>query len=223
MRNRCGFRFLVFGGLVASLTLFMAPASASVIVGFSGKVVPLTVPASLQPYFAGNDTFTGSYVLDTTVIATGVGGVKTFTNVVRDFQVSFQNTLGQSYTGDGGRVQQYANAGGTTEFFAMKLGNGQGTVAGDDAGAFALRDINFDLRGADLFLTETELNRSLAYADLGYARVTFAFTDGASVGYVIAGLDAYSTSESVVPVPFALMLMLVPGAVLIRRHVHCVV
>ena len=178
--------------ILASL-LLLPSLSHAVTVSFDGVIDQFNVGP-----FAGGDSFSGSFTLDESIMASGV--LNTYDGVVDDFQVTIAGVL---FTGENGSVQQFSSANGATDFWTLSLGGAQGSVAGT-VGVDTITSIYFDWRGSDLFGDPTILAHDLATADFNYRRVTFGFDTSDSI--IDNAQNISFGSLQAVPVPAAVWL-----------------
>ncbi|NKB21646.1 MAG: hypothetical protein GKS01_14230 [Alphaproteobacteria bacterium] len=144
---------------------------ADVIINYTGSVDnfnsgPFTVGAAI----------TGQIILDETVVPVGVNN--TFNNVITSFTFHVAEpgvSGGLTYTGSGGRVQQFIGV-GLTEFVSVAIGGvAGGTFTSPVFNDFSAASFDIDFRGADLFGDPTTLATNLTEADFSRSFLTFNF------------------------------------------------
>lgn len=185
-------------------------AQAAVVITYTGSVDNF----NFGPFTRGA-AITGEIVLDTSIVPTVVGGTHTFSNVISSFTMNIAEPTGTlTYTGSGGRVQQFIGAGGT-QFLSLGLGgNPGGTITGPLFNGFTPVGFGIDFRGDPdaLFADPAVLATGLTELDFSRSFLTFNLDKpGAGVLeklMVERRLDTvtFSGSASGVPGPAALAL-----------------
>ena len=173
----------------------ISTASQAVTVSFSGVMDGFNAGP-----FSGGTAFTGSFILDESVAATG--GVSTFSGAVDNFMLEID---GNVFTGNNGTARQFSSASGATDFFTVDIGGANGSVSGI-AGLDVFTGFSVDWRGPNLFSDTTVLAHDLTVADFGYTRVIFGFNSLASDSVIDNASVINFGSVSAVPVPAAVWL-----------------
>ncbi len=179
-------------------TLLLSSASShAVLVTFDGTI------SNFNPGpFSGGEAFSGSFVMDESVTATG-SSIKTFSAALDSFTL----TVGTfTFSGENGRIQQFSSSGGATDFLSLSLGGSTGTVSGN-VGSFALTKVTMDWRGGNLFTDRSILAHDLVTTDFGYRRTTFTFSDTSTNSTAINSSSTITVGPlTSVPVPAAAWL-----------------
>jgi len=173
----------------------ISTASQAVTVSFSGVMDGFNAGP-----FSGGTAFSGSFMLDESVVATG--GVSTFSGAVDNFVLEID---GNVFTGNNGNVQQFSSASGATDFFTIDIGGSNGSVSGT-VGPDVFTGFSVDWRGSNLFADTTVLAHDLTTADFSYTRVIFEFNDLISESVIDNASVINFGSVSAVPVPAAVWL-----------------
>lgn len=173
----------------------ISTASQAVTVSFSGVMDGFNAGP-----FSGGTAFTGSFILDESVAATG--GVSTFSGAVDNFMLEID---GNVFTGNNGTARQFSSASGATDFFTVDIGGANGSVSGI-AGLDVFTGFSVDWRGPNLFSDTTVLAHDLTVADFGYTRVVFGFNNLTSESVIDNASVINFGSVSAVPVPAAVWL-----------------
>lgn len=193
-------------------------AASPVTVDFTGAVDlfnygPLTPSTPLY----------GHIVLDDTVVATGPNN--SFDNVILSFSMTVQESGGDVvFTGSGGRVQQFSNSAGTTDFISLGLGGLAGGTITGSAGGLDATSFGLDLRGPDLFVDPTILATGLTTSDFTYRYLTLHFNATGVAGLMVErSLDTLTFSgirqTASIPAPpaAALLVLAIAGLAAGRR------
>lgn len=194
------YRFVKIFALLFFLPMLVAGSvRADVIINYTG-----TVDNFNSGPFTSGAAITGQIVLDETVVATGVNN--TFNNVITSFSFHVAEpgvSGGLTYTGSGGRVQQFSNAGGTTDFLSVALNGSNGSFSGPSHNGYTPLSFDIDFRGADLFSDPTILASNLTEADFSRSFLSFTFGHPtlANALMVERGLDTVSFTSDSVPEP----------------------
>ncbi len=152
--------------------------------------------------FTSGAAITGQIVLDETVVATGVNN--SFNNVITSFTFHVAEpgvSGGLTYTGSGGRVQQFIGA-GPTEFVSVALGGGAGgTFTSPSFNGYSAASFDIDFRGADLFSDPTVLATNLTEADFSRSFLSFTFSHATLPNSLMVerALDTVSFANDSVP------------------------
>lgn len=198
---------------LAILIACMAPvtAQAAVVISYTGTVDQF----NFGPFTRGA-AITGEIVLDTSVTPTEFGGTYSFSNVISSFSMTIAELTGPvTYTGSGGRVQQFIGA-SDTQFLQLGLGgNPGGTITGPLFNGFTPTAFGIDFRGDPdaLFADPGVLATGLTELDFSRSFLTFNLDKpGAGVLeklMVERRLDTvtFSGTASGVPGPAALALL----------------
>ena len=173
----------------------ISTASQAVTVSFSGVMDGFNAGP-----FSGGTAFTGSFILDESVAATG--GVSTFSGAVDNFMLEID---GNVFTGNNGTARQFSSASGATDFFTVNIGGANGSVSGI-AGLDVFTGFSVDWRGPNLFSDTTVLAHDLTVADFSYTRVVFGFNNLTSESVIDNASVINFGSVSAVPVPAAVWL-----------------
>jgi len=124
--------------------------------------------------FSGGTSFSGSFTLDESVIATGLNN--NFSGVVDNFQLTIG---GIDFSGENGIVNQFSSINDDRDFFTLLLGagtgSGNGSVVNTVVGEHTFNGVSFDWRGANLFDDPTVLAHDLTEEDFDFRRVVFRF------------------------------------------------
>lgn len=192
------FRSLIVGvSLLMAMTAgFSAVRAAPVTVTFSGLVDQFNF-GPLTPF----STLSGEIVLDDTVIPTGVNN--NFGNVILSLTLTVDDPGGQLvFTGSGGRVQQFSNAAGTTDFIQIGLGGTAGGTLSGAANGIDLESFGIDFRGPALFGDPTILATGLSEGDFSYSFTTLNFDAPGLAGLAVErALNTVTFSGEPGPIP----------------------
>lgn len=197
--------------------LVMGSSRADVIINYTGSVDNF----NSGPFTSGA-AISGQIVLDDTVVATGVNN--TFNNVITSFSFHVAEpgvSGGITYTGSGGRIQQFSSAGGTTDFLSVSLNGSNGSFAGPSHNGYTPLSFDIDFRGANLFTDPTVLATNLTEADFSRSFLSFNFSHPtlSNALMVERSLDTVSFTSDSVPEPgTALVLSVGVLAVVINRR-----
>ncbi|PCI60398.1 MAG: hypothetical protein COB35_09105 [Gammaproteobacteria bacterium] len=168
--------------LVVLVSSFVSMAHAGLIVTFSGNV------NNFNPGpFENTADYSGSFTLDDTITPTGANN--NFTGAVINFTLDVIETTGTTtFTGTGGKLQQFSSGSGATDFITIALGGTNGSVTGSTSfkyidtktgllttSLFTLKTIKFDLRGSSLFGSPLIVASNLNTSDFSYRRFVMDF------------------------------------------------
>lgn len=168
--------------LALLMSSFVNIAYAGIIVSFSGNLSNFNP----GPFEKTADYF-GSFTLDENIIPTGA--TNNFYGVVNNFTLDVVETTGTiTFTGTGGKLQQFSSGSGATDFISIALGGSNGSVSGSTSfeytdtqtgqlttSLFSLKTISFDLRGSNLFGSPLIVASNLNTSDFGYRRFVMDF------------------------------------------------
>ncbi len=185
------------------LTLFSSAAQA-VVVTFSG-----TMDGFNAGPFSGGTDFSGSFVMDESVVPTSIGN-KRFIGALNDLVIDIGGTL---FTGGNGEILQNSSASGATDFFSLSVTDVTGSIGSDIFTRFQV-----DWRGPNLFDDNAVLASDLTAADFNYRRVVFQF-NGTYLDAVIDNASQINFGPSSVPVPPAILLFFTGLFVLVATRV----
>lgn len=178
----------------AILTMFSSMSHA-VIVNFSGDI-PFFNPGP----FTYGQSFTGSFTLDESIIATPT--TNRFVGAVDNFTL---NVAGNIFTGENGDANQLV---GGDDILLITIGgvSNIGSVSGQIGGNL-FTGFSFDLRGVDLFSAPSILANNLVTSDFNYVSYVFGF--GSSSNSTIGRgntITSLNFTPSSVPVPSTVWL-----------------
>lgn len=175
-------------------------------------------------------SYSGSFELDDTVIATGRGS-KYFNGALDNFSI----TIGSdTFGGSDGRHMQLTSADGTGGFLAGRMDSSFGSVFGSYNG-YDFVGMTYDFRGAaaDFFLDSNPVNmtndifRNTLTNDFGYARMYLHFKDslGNSFNTLAIKFDSLAFSDGAnitasLPEPASLALILTALPFLRKRRLN---
>lgn len=188
-------KIMGLGGL-----MLWAGVSSAATVNFSGVI---DFPGLNGPV-ANNTAFTGSLILDESVVPTVTAPL------IRDFSGAADsltlNIGGFTFSGENGNVRQ-TEGGGSNDIFGISFNTAFGsTVSGDYSGQ-AITGLLLDWRGANLFSDPEALAHDLSTPDFGLRRVEIYFGTGAA-NTVYTDADSIGIeAPTAVPLPAGVWLL----------------